>query len=73
MEVSYKYKMNEDIPNIDYNKDEQELWTFLYRHLVPKIRECACDEHMKNFQQILDLGLFSEHKLPQQRELSEFL
>ena len=73
MNAGRTYKFGQDLPHIDYNENETNLWKLLYTTLVPKIKENACQEYLHNFEEFERNNIFSEDRVPQMGELNELL
>lgn len=72
-ELSINYKSSQEIPIFDYLPKENELWGYVWDKLDPKVSELGCEAYRKNFQILKNEGLMTKEKIPQQRDLNEYL
>lgn len=72
-ENSIGYKMGEPIKNFDYSQEETELWGFIWDKLHPLLKAHGCTEYNKNFDILVEAGLFQRDQIPQLEDLNQFL
>lgn len=70
---SYYMEDGENIPLVDYTQDETELWGFIWDKLTPLHKKYAADEFLNSFNDFNNKGVYSRNKIPQLKEISQFL
>lgn len=58
---------------MDYSADEVECWRTVYRSLVSLFPTHACDTHVRNFRLLERECGYSEHRIVQLEDVSNFL
>nr|AGT02512.1 phenylalanine 4-monooxygenase [Angomonas deanei] len=67
------YKHGDAIPIIDYNEDENYVWSTVYDALTKLYPTHACEEYNYVFPLMIENGVLSRTKMPQLRDVSAFL
>nr|AGT02572.1 phenylalanine 4-monooxygenase [Herpetomonas muscarum] len=67
------YKAGDPIPIIDYTQQENEVWTTVYDHLSKLYPTHACEQYNYVFPLLMESGVLSRTRMPQLRDVSEFL
>lgn len=74
IDVALKYSMNDTaIPRIEYNKDELNVWKFVYPKLKKLYAQDACMEHNDAIEQFEKHCGFAENNIPQLEDISAYL
>lgn len=71
--ASKTYKMLQPIPEIEYSKEEVELWGYLYKNLRPEAMAHGCREYIENMEILEREGIFGPNKIPQLEAINRFL
>lgn len=61
---SKDYKMGTPIPGFEYDKNETNLWSFIWDKLYPNLIEHGCAEYKQNLNKLVDNGFFKREKIP---------
>nr|AGT02805.1 phenylalanine 4-monooxygenase [Angomonas desouzai] len=67
------YRHGDPIPIVDYNEDENSVWTTVYDTLTKLYPTHACQEYNYVFPLMLENGVLSRSKMPQLKDVSAFL
>jgi phenylalanine-4-hydroxylase len=65
--------MEDNIPEVDYNNDENYTWTYMWDNLKPLYKQYACKEYNDNFELLHQAGVLTREKVPQLSKISKFL
>lgn len=63
----------EPIPRVEYTKDEIETWGKVFKQLVTLYPTHACKEHNHVFPLLIQNCGYSENRIPQLQDISDFL
>ena len=69
---SFQFGVDNTVPIMQYTKEENELWTFMWDKLYPLIREHSCEEFNENMDVLIKNKLFRRESIPQIQEFNEF-
>ncbi|KAK3582039.1 hypothetical protein CHS0354_025645 [Potamilus streckersoni] len=72
-EIANNYKFGLPIPRVDYTVEETNTWRTVFTELRRLYPEHACREFNQNFQLLTDSGLYTEDRVPQLEDVSNFL
>ena len=61
------------IPRVEYTDDELKCWGIVYRSLVSLFPTHACDIHVKNFRMLERECGYSDKRVPQLDDVSNYL
>ena len=67
------YKMLDNIPRVNYNSEEKELWKSIYEKLTPMIFENGEKSFVENFKCLERDFLFQPDEIPQLDEINKYL
>jgi len=71
--VAEDYVMGDELPFIDYTKEETDCWGFIYGRLSPMYKNYACPEFNEVITKMEKFCEFSLQKVPQLKNISDFL
>lgn len=72
-QIAFDYNYGQPIPQVQYNDKEIETWKFIYLRLKEAYKKYACKQHNEAIRQLeLECG-YSENKIPQLEQVSQFL
>ncbi|XP_070537788.1 tyrosine 3-monooxygenase-like isoform X2 [Ptychodera flava] len=72
-EIAFNYKYGQPVPRVDYTEDERSTWKIVYQSLKELYPNLACSQHNAVFKLLEDKGIYSEDKIPQLEDVSNFL
>uniref|UniRef100_A0A0V0GDJ7 phenylalanine 4-monooxygenase n=1 Tax=Triatoma dimidiata TaxID=72491 RepID=A0A0V0GDJ7_TRIDM len=72
-DIACGYKHGEPIPRVEYTKQEIETWGKVFKQLVTLYPTHACKEHNHVFPLLIQNCGFSENRIPQLQDISDFL
>ncbi|TRY65063.1 hypothetical protein DNTS_026085 [Danionella cerebrum] len=72
-EMAFNYKHGDPLPAVDYTPEENATWSEVYGTLRSLYPSHACKQFLHALIQLESEGLYTEHKIPQLREVSAFL
>ncbi|XP_030566532.1 protein henna [Drosophila novamexicana] len=72
-DIAYNYKHGEQLPHVDYTKEEIETWGIIFRNLTKLYKTHACREYNHVFPLLVDNCGFREDNIPQLEDVSNFL
>jgi len=71
--TTQQYQTGGELPEIDYTKEEHEVWAKLYKKLGAYHLKYASEEYNEGKLLLEKAGVFKPDRIPNIRELSEFL
>ena len=73
-DIAKSFSINsKQIPKIAYTSKEHKTWQAVYDLLIPLHARYACEEHNKNFEELVNAGIITRHLLPQLQPISEYI
>ncbi|TDG44453.1 hypothetical protein AWZ03_009149 [Drosophila navojoa] len=72
-DIAYNYKHGEQLPHVEYTKEEIETWGIIFRNLTKLYKTHACREYNHVFPLLVDNCGFREDNIPQLEDVSNFL
>ncbi|KJH46456.1 Biopterin-dependent aromatic amino acid hydroxylase [Dictyocaulus viviparus] len=71
--IASGYKYGEPIPIVEYTDEEHAIWKSVYNHLSTLRESYTCLAYRRNLRMLEDEGILSPEKIPQIRDVNEFL
>ncbi|KAE9416836.1 hypothetical protein Angca_006545 [Angiostrongylus cantonensis] len=71
--LAKQYKHGDPIPLVEYTAEEHATWKTVYQRLHALRETHTCSAYRKNIKKLEDEGILSSEKIPQIRDLNEFL
>lgn len=69
----YYFHSGDVIPIIEYTADEIGTWTAVFNNVLDLMPKHFCMEYRNAFKMLQDDNIFTPNKIPQLREMSDFL
>ncbi|KRX59195.1 Tryptophan 5-hydroxylase 1, partial [Trichinella sp. T9] len=71
--IAQEFRYGDEIPDIEYTQEETSTWRAVYTQLKMLHQNYACKRYLRNFSKLEQQRLFSEEKVPQLKDVSNFL
>ena len=71
-QIALNYKMGQPIPDVNYSSEENDLWKVIYAKLK-RLHQKSMSSKFLHESEMLNKELNVENRIPQLRELSEYL
>ncbi|XP_049864163.1 tyrosine 3-monooxygenase [Schistocerca gregaria] len=71
--IAFAYKYGDPIPRIEYTPEETATWKQVFRSTIELLPKYACVEYRRVFKLLQQAGIFTEERIPQLEEMSNFM
>ncbi|XP_047472996.1 protein henna-like isoform X1 [Penaeus chinensis] len=72
-DIAYNYKHGQQIPRVEYSKEEIDTWATVFKNLTKLYKTHACREHQNVFPLLIENCGYREDNIPQLQDVSDFL
>uniref|UniRef100_A0A1I8JF91 tryptophan 5-monooxygenase n=1 Tax=Macrostomum lignano TaxID=282301 RepID=A0A1I8JF91_9PLAT len=72
-QLAFDYKHDQPIPLVDYTEEENRTWSIVFNRLCELYDKHACKEFLENFKELREIGLYRSDRIPQLRDVSDFV
>jgi phenylalanine-4-hydroxylase len=75
VKISNSYYMEDgfNIPEVKYNEEETNLWSFMWGKLIPLHQKYACNEFNESFNNFIKECGFTRERIPQLKYITKYL
>jgi phenylalanine-4-hydroxylase len=71
--LARNYRHGDEIPKVDYTREEIATWREILQHLMPLQRKYACSEYLRAYDVMARECGYRENNIPQARDVNAFL